>query len=849
MRRLSSSRGRSRQKRVNILKKYIFSIFSLALFLPSPVKAQQAGIPVAGELEIALQKLNVLGSVLYVGAHPDDENTAILAYLSKGRKYRTAYLSVTRGEGGQNLIGPEQGAETGLIRTQELMAARRIDGAEQFFTRAVDFGYSKTAEETLAFWGKEKTLGDIVWVIRKFRPDVIMSRFSARQAGGHGHHMATALLVKEAFAAAADPDKFPEQLKYVSAWRARRLLWNIWRPSQDEAKNLLRVDTGEYNPLLGKSYSEIAGESRSQHKSQGFGSAGRRGTQPDHFEVAAGDPATLDIFEGIDVSWNRIPGGQKAGRLLEKSLASFDLRQPSKSIAGLLGVYEELARLPDGDWVRLKKEELLRVIQACAGLWMEAIAGDYAAAPGDTVQIKTTVINRSGHPLSLHSLAFPGIVPDSVLDRPLNNNEPQSIETPIRLPEDLPLSQPYWLEEPNRKGASAGVDQDFSGQAENPPALRARVGLLAEGQLLEYSIPVLFRWTDQVSGELYRPFEVRPRITIQCEDRVSIFADAGPKKIKLRLKSHSPNTAGVVRLKGPDVWKITPASSAFSLPGKYDEVEVTFEVSPPKQADAADLTAEAEVAGEKISRALVEISYPHIHRQVYFPSSRLRVVKLDIRTEGKKLGYIMGAGDEVSRALENLGYEVVALSDEMLENADLSPFDAIITGVRAYNTRDVLKPSKDKLLHYVEDGGTLVVQYNVSFNPLSGQIGPYPLTIGRDRVSVENAPVEFLAPDHPLLNFPNKITAEDFEGWIQERGLYFVSQWDERYETVLSSHDPGEPDGKGGLLYARYGKGVFIYTGYSWFRQLPAGVPGAFRLFANLISAGKYTGKPTDGKN
>jgi LmbE family N-acetylglucosaminyl deacetylase len=800
-------------------------------------------------LEIALQKLDVLGSVLYVGAHPDDENTAVLAYLSKGRKFRTAYLSVTRGEGGQNLIGPEQGTEIGLIRTQELLAARRLDGAEQFFTRAVDFGYSKTAEETLEFWGKEKTLGDIVWIIRKFRPDVVMSRFSARQAGGHGHHMATALLVKEAFAASGDPGRFPEQLKYVSAWEPRRLLWNIWRPSPDEAKNMLRVDTGEYSPLLGKSYSEIAGESRSQHKSQGFGSAGRRGTQPDHFEIGAGEPATRDIFEGIDVTWARVPGGQKVGQLLEKITASYDPRRPSESIGGLLEAYAELVKLPDGDWVRVKKEELLHVIQACAGLWMEAIAGDYAAAPGDTIQIKTSVINRSGRALTLHSLAFPGMAPDAILDRPLMNNEPQSIETTIRVPEGFPLSQPYWLEVSNREGLAAAGNEDLLGQAENPPSISAKIGLLADGHHLEYSIPVLFRWTDQVSGELIRPFEVRPRVTICCEDRVTIFPGNAPKKIKLRVKSHSVNTAGTVRLKGPAPWKIVPETIPYSLPGKYDETEITFEVLPPGKADAADLTPEAEAGGQKFNRSLVEISYPHIHRQVYFPESRLRVVKLDIQTEGRKLGYIMGAGDEVPRALQNLGYEVVELSDEMIMNMDLAPFDAVVTGVRAYDTRDVLKKSKDKLLRYVEGGGTLVVQYNVSWNQEGSQIGPYPLTLGRDRVSVENAPAVFLLPDHPLLNFPNKITAEDFEGWIQERGLYFASQWDERYEAILSSHDPGEPDKKGGLLSTRYGKGVFIYTGYSWFRQLPAGVAGAFRLFANLISAGKSAGRSADGKN
>lgn len=838
-------------KRGKIIKKHTPSVIGLALLLgiTGAALAQQPVIPGAGELEIALQKLNVLGTALYVGAHPDDENTAILAYLSKGRKYRAAYLSVTRGEGGQNLIGPEQGVEIGLIRTQELLAARRIDGAEQFFTRAVDFGYSKTADETFESWGKEKTLGDIVWVIRKFRPDVIMSRFSAQQAGGHGHHMATALLMKEAFAAAGDPGRFPEQLKYVEAWKPRRLLWNTWRPSPEEARNMLRVDTGEYNPLLGKSYSEIAGESRSQHKSQGFGMAGRRGTQTDYFEIAAGDPATRDIFEGIDVSWSRVPGGEKVGRALDTIIASFDPRQPAKSIAGLTGVYAELEKLPDGNWVPIKRAELLRVIQTCAGIWMEAIAADYAAAPGDTIQIKTTIINRSGHALSLHSLGFPGIIPDSVLDRPLGNNEPQVVETAVQIPGGFPISQPYWLEESNQRGLSAGGNGDLLGRAENPPSLSARIGLLADGQVIEYSVPALFRWTDPVEGELYRPFEVRPRVTIRCEDKVSIFPGAAPKKIKLRLKSHSPNVSGVVRLIGPSAWRITPASLPFSLPGKYDEFEVAFEVSPPAAADAADLTAEAEVGGEKIGRDLVEISYPHIRRQAYFPDSRLRVVKLDIKTGGKKLGYIMGAGDDVARTLQNLGYEVVEFGDDMLENGDLAPFDAVIAGVRAFNTRDVLKKLNGKLLRYVENGGTLVVQYNVASNQVSGPIGPYPLTIGRDRVSVENAPVEFLLPGHPLLNFPNKITAADFDGWIQERGLYFPSQWDERYEAVLSSHDPGEPPRNGGLLYARHGKGVFIYTGYSWFRQLPAGVPGAFRIFANLISAGKYLERPTDGKD
>ncbi len=817
---------------------------ALALYPAIHVRAQQGGTTGSAELEIALHKLDVLGSVLYVAAHPDDENTALLAYFSKGRKFRTAYLSVTRGEGGQNLIGPEQGTAIGLIRTQELLSARRIDGAEQYFTRAIDFGYSKTAEETFEFWGKDQVLSDIVWIIRKFRPDIIITRFTADQSGGHGHHTASAILTREAFDAAADPARFPEQLKYVPVWKAKRLLWNSWRPSQQEAaKNPLKVNTGEYNPLLGRSYSEMAAEGRSQHKSQGFGSAGRRGTQFENFEVLAGEPASQDPFEGIDDSWDRVPGGHKVGVLLDAILKAFDPELPSKSVPGLLAVYDETSRLPDEGWVRLKKEELIRVIKACGGIWLEAVAGDYAAAPGDEVKIKTTVIDRSDVSVTLHSLSFPNLASDAIPDRLLNNNEPVTIETTVRLPKDFPLSQPYWLEAPHTEGLYSVKDQSLIGPAENAPAIGARIGLTIDGRVLEYSVPVLFRWTDPVDGELLRQFEVRPRVTIQIEDKVGIFPDENPRKIKLRLKSHSPNVTGTVHLKGPGQWKSAPASLPFSLPGKYDEGEVVFEVTPPKSADVSQLTAEAEVDGEKISRELVEISYPHIHRMVYFPASRFKAVKLDVKTDGKRIGYIMGAGDEIPGALQSLGYDVVFLNDERLENADLSQFDTIIAGVRAYNTREILQRVKDRLLEFVSGGGTLVVQYNVASTQLGDRLGPYPFTIGRDRVSVENAPVVFLAPGHRLLTYPNKITPQDFDGWIQERGLYFASQWDERYETILASHDPGEPDRKGGLLFARYGKGIFIYTAYAWFRQLPAGGPGAFRIFANIIAAGETTGQ------
>jgi LmbE family N-acetylglucosaminyl deacetylase len=618
--------------------KFRWFVCGLALWLSLPAGAQQGRIPDAAELEIALHKLTVLGSVLYVGAHPDDENSSVLAYLSKGRKYRSAYLSVTRGEGGQNLIGAEKGVEIGLLRTQELMSARRIDGAEQFFTRAVDFGYSKTAEESFAFWGREKILGDIVWIIRKFRPDVIITRFTPESSGGHGHHTAAAILTRDAFAAAADPNRFPEQLKYVPPWQAKRLLWNSGRPSPDEAKTQIRVDTGEYNPLLGMSYSEIAGESRSQHKSQGFGSAGRRGSQVDTFALMAGEPATRDLFDGIDTTWNRVPGGKGVGLILADCLKFFDPLQPAKSIPGLLGVRNALAKLPDEIWVRTKKDELTRVIQACAGLWMEAMADDFAAAPGDKVRIRTTVVNRSGQPFTLHSLTVPPLMSDSVPDRALENNVPCVIDTPIQIPKDFPLSQPYWLAPIPEGERFSGRGYDTLGAAENPPSLAVKIGLKVEGNVLEYSVPVLFRSSDPVEGERYRPFEIRPPVTLHVENKVVVFAGDRSKTVKIRLKSHSQNLAGLIRIKGPDGWKIVPAGIPFSLAGKYEEGEVAFDIAPPKNSGEADLRAEVEIGGAILSRDMVSISYPHIHPQVYFPESRFNVVRLDVKTEGKRLG-------------------------------------------------------------------------------------------------------------------------------------------------------------------------------------------------------------------
>ncbi len=825
------------------LNKYFTIVFTTALLAYTQAYSQPDMIRGSGELHIAIQKLNTLGSILLVAAHPDDENTAALAYFSKAKKYRSAYLAMTRGDGGQNLIGPEKGPEVGIIRTQELLEARKIDGAEQFFTRAIDFGYTKTPKETFEFWGKEQILADVVWVIRKFQPDVIISRFPPGRSAGHGHHTAAGILIVDAFDAAADPNTFPEQLEYVQPWQAKRIVWNSWRMGRDEIGSSVRINIGNYEPLLGKSYSEISAESRTMHKSQGFGSEGERGNRYDHFLLVNGESMTDDILDGIDTSWKRVPGGNTVGTILSSVIAAFNPENPGRSIPRLLEAHKELKKLGNSNWVDLKRKELLRVIQSSAGLWMEAIADDFAASPGGEVRVRTTLVNRSDLPFTIKTIRFPGITPDSNENRILKNNEPVRIDNSFRLPDDFPVSHPYWLKDASAKGIFSIRDKNLVGLAENPPSIQADITLSSGGELLEYSIPLLFRWKDRVDGELYRPFEVRPVVTVNVEDKVSIFTGNNSKEIAIRVKSHSPDVSGRVRLKGPMRWKVHPPVMPFSTRNKYEEKFVTFTVTPPEGPDEAEFVVEAEVNGKLYTRSLAEISYPHIERQVVFPESRIKAVKLDIKKAGSRVGYIPGAGDEVPDGLRSLGYDVTILSDDMLENGALSPFDAIVTGVRAYNIRERLRQTQPRLLEYVKNGGTLLVQYNVANGLVTDEIGPYPFSIGRDRVSVEDAHVTFLDPDHQLLNFPNQITQADFEDWVQERGLYFASRWDDNYETIIASHDPDESDKPGSILFARYGKGVFIYTGISWFRELPAGVPGAYRLFVNLISAGHYNGK------
>ena len=806
----------------------------------------------AAQLQLAIKKLTVVGSAMYVAAHPDDDNAALIAYLANDRLLRTAYLSMTRGDGGQNLIGDEKGELLGLLRTQELLGSRRVDGGEQFFTRAIDFGYSKGPAETLQIWGHDTILADVVWNIRRFQPDVIVTRFPTTGEGGHGHHTASAILAGEAFAQAGDPSKFPEQLRYVSQWQPRRLFFNkfSFRPLAADDPSIaksLHLDLGVYNPLLGRSYGEIAGISRTMNKSQGTGGAERKGSILNYFDLLVGDAAQTDVLEGIDTSWSRFAGGDAVGKILQQAADAFDPKNPQKSIPLLLQAYDGLDRLGAtpawnplvNPWIAIKRRDLLDVIRACAGMAIDVSAADSSVIAGGEIPISVTVVNRSDYPFSLSMIASRYANPGKGVGKPLKNNEPIKTDLSFKVPDDMPVSQPYWLQKAPGKGAYTVDNQELIGLAENPPAIPIVV-TLDDNQFhtILFTVPAVYRWVDPIRGEQTRPVDVVPEVTANLEPKFVVFPDTQPKTVTVALQNFTGPTTANVHLEGPLGWKIDPRSAPVSFEKKGDEARVTFRVTPTAAEENGALFAEVALPnGKKVSKSITTIDYPHITPQRVFRDSASRTVRVNVKKRGSRIGYIMGSGDEVADALRQIGYDVTLLSDSDLESADFSKYDAIVTGVRAYNVRKRLKGAQPKLLDYVKNGGTLVVQYNTLQELVLESPGPYPFKVSNDRVTVEEAPVRFVKPDHPLLNTPNKITAADFEGWVQERGLNFTKDWDPRYETPLASNDPGEPEKLGGELYARYGKGVYIYSAYDWFRELPAGVPGAYKLFANMVSA------------
>ncbi|MFM7216686.1 MAG: PIG-L family deacetylase [Bacteroidota bacterium] len=798
------------------------------------------------DLYSAILKANTLGSVLYVAAHPDDENTRLLSYLARERNYRTGYLSITRGDGGQNLIGKEQGDQLGLIRTQELLAARKVDGAEQYFTRACDFGYSKNPEETFSIWNKDSILSDVVWVIRKFRPDIIICRFPTTGEGGHGHHTASAMLAEEAFSAAADPEKFLWQLAYVEPWQTKRLFWNTFNfgSTNTTSPDQLKIEVGVFNPLLGRSHGEIAAESRSNHKSQGFGSAAIRGSSIEYFKQLKGDSVKSDVFEGINTEWSRLPRTEDIRKSLQGIIRDFNHSHTDNSIQDLVRLRNKLHALDSTDsevnyWKKIKSKEIDRIILGCAGLWCEALVTDPVLSPGTVCRMKIQAVRRSVTAVKVSSLQFPD--KDSTLEFPLAFNELTTWNHEFTLAATSLYSSPYWLQKEHTQGLFTVENLLQIGDAENASPLTVKAQLEIAGSSIEMDLPVTYKSVDPIRGEVYRPIELLPPITITFEEQTASFFNNMRRSLVATLKSNVDSLSGTLSATTMQDWKATLTDTVIQFTKKGEEIRLKITVQP-GVVNRDTLRLNFTTASGTWNKGIKRIKYDHIPEQFYLLNSAVRMQHIQIEKSDLKIGYIEGAGDAVANCLSQTGYDVSIISEEELQKGDLHGYSAIVTGVRAFNTEQQLIRHRNTLVDYVKAGGNLIVQYNTNnrLGPAPEKIGPYPFTISNQRVTDEHAEVRFLAPDHPALKRPNNITSSDFENWIQERGIYFATAVDSNYIQPLGINDPNEKENSGSLIITQYGKGNFVYTGLAFFRELPAGVPGAYRLFVNLIELPKH---------
>lgn len=810
--------------------------------------AQSTNSPSAQTILQDLENFRETGSALYVAAHPDDENNELIAYLSRGRHYRTAYLSLTRGDGGQNVLGPVFGEDLGVVRTEELLAAGRIDGAQQFFSRAVDFGFCKDYRQALRIWDKQEVLSDIVRVIREFRPDIIINRFSLIPGGTHGHHTASAILALQAFKLAGDPLAFPDQLKEgLTTWQPKRILWNVGGFQSREANGdkLIRINDGGIDPISGEAYTEIAARSRSMHKTQGLGNfsgfGGGGNSRHDSFVVLAGAPATNDIMNGVNTTWSRFPGCAEIGPLADDVIAKFNPQDPASSVPALLEIKKRLDAFGPGAPVVREKSLLLdRIIQGCLGLSVETTVPQAEVAPGEELRLHMTAMIKSDIvPVRWMAAWHPAITRTVPIGADMTANVPVSRETIQKLDADTLISQPYWLREPHTAGTFHVDDPDLIGRPENPPIYPIEQAFLVDGQTLTVQDQPVQITADRSRDEP-RDLTVISPVTLKFAEEVGLFAPAATRPITVTVTAARPNTKGVLRLVTPDGWTISPASQSFHLAAAGNQKQFTFNVTAPADPATATIGATAKVHGRTYDNERVVINYPHIPLLILQPRAQFKASCLNLATRGHNVGYLPGAGDDVAQCVADMGYHVTILTDDDLTVDNLAKFDAVIIGVRAFNVRKALGSHMQALFDYVKGGGNVIEQYNrPGFGLETDQLTPYSLHLSDDRVTDPSAPMTFLAPDNPVLNTPNKITRADFDGWVQERGTYFPDQWDDHFIPILACNDTGEAPLKGELLVARYGKGYFVYTGLGFFRQLPAGVPGAYRLFANLISLGK----------
>ncbi|HUC84890.1 MAG TPA: PIG-L family deacetylase, partial [Candidatus Acidoferrales bacterium] len=738
-----------------------------------------------------------MGSVLYIAAHPDDENTLLIAYLARGRDYRTAYLSLTRGDGGQNVLGPQFGEQLGVARTQELLAARRLDGGRQFFTRAMDFGFSKDYRETLRIWDRQQVLSDVVRVIREFRPDVVINRFSTQPGGTHGHHTVSAILGLEAFKLAGYPTAFPEQR--LPPWQPKRIFVN------GRNEGAIRLQISGNDPVTGLSFNELAVRSRAMHKTQGFdnfrGFGGGNSPRTEFFQLLAGSPATNDIFDGIDTTWNRVRGGAEIGRLADTIIAQFDPGDVVASVPALLKLRASLAALPEKDSVVREKSALLdRVLQSCLGLEVQTTIAQSEVVPAEKMRLRHSVSIHSAVPVRWMEVRYP-VLHDKISPAiSLRSNETNSVDSEQTLPAGTPLTQPYWLREDHPPGMFVVDDPALIGRPENPPTFPVEQVFEVGGQTLVVNDEPVQILTDSAGKEIRRPVDVIPPLWLKFDSEVALFAPGKSHSVSVAITASRDDLSGGLQLETPAGWTASPAKQEFSLGAVGDHRSFTFTVTAPAQLTNAKIVACADVGGVRYRNEREVIAYPHIPRQLLQPLASLRAVSLDLGIRGRSVGYLPGAGDNVADCLKEMGYDVRLLDDSDLTTNGLRNLDAVVIGVRAFNVRTNLAPHLPELFAYVQAGGTVIDQYNRPDNLKARELAPFELHLSGERVTDETAPVTFLAPESPVLNTPNKITSADFDGWVQERGIYFPDEWDGHFTPILACNDPGEAPLKGSLL-------------------------------------------------
>jgi LmbE family N-acetylglucosaminyl deacetylase len=814
--------------------------------------AQQVRPSKSSEIYRELKTLKHLPKVLYLAAHPDDENTGLLSWLINDQNVETGYLSLTRGDGGQNLLGTEQGAALGLIRTHELLEARKLDGAQQFFTRAIDFGFSKNTTDTFKQWDADVITADVVWVIRKFRPDVIICRFPPTAAAGHGQHAASAVVAEKAFKMAGDKTAFPDQLKYVNVWQPKRVLWNTFRFGgvNTTAENQLKVTVGQYDAQLGMGYGELAGLSRSLHKSQGAGTQSVAGIRTEYFTSVVGEPAKATLFDGVVKTWTA-KGNADIDQSLDKIISAFNFNNPDLSLPALLVLRKKVMALKDLDLKKDKIAALDNIILSCAGFMGEVVTNQAEAVAGDNYNFRLNLISRATDPLVVENVKW--LNKSESFNRKLSKDSLITIEHEIQIPSDAALTEPYWLAKSPANAAIFSVPNDtLIGLPEAESPLNVLLGLRIGSEKFHVKLPLSFKKLDPVRGDVVEALRIVPALELKFTQPLYLVKENEDLHLSLNVKANSNKQHSNGTLNLTYNGERLGTADLNSLNGKDSTIDYVIPKSKLATIHSARLQLDASYLSDGVTynKKQVLIQYPHLPSLQYFAPATVIVMKGDIQAKVKKVGYIEGAGDFIPEFLRIAGIQVDVLKDEDFygkidelggngSQNKLLQYDAIVLGVRANNTEKKLGRWMPFLWSYVKAGGNLVMQYNTNQDTTVDKLGIYNFSIANKRVTEENAAVTFLNPNHKLLNYPNKITADDFKGWVQERGAYFPAQWDTAYEPLFEMHDTDEEPLQGSTLYAKYGKGNFIYTPLAFFRQLPAGNVGAARLFLNFLSAQK----------